>query len=387
MQLSGMTRRPAFWVVFAAFSALCGALAWRYFPAALPLINLDVRMSRAQALEQGAALAAKLHLAPEGARAPCSSGTTRRRRTSSSWKPAASARFAALCPGDRCIRRTGGTCACSSRGETTEVRVRFRPDGTPDGFVRADARVASRRPALAADAARTIAENASARRLGRRFRAVYKLIEQSQQTRNPTAASTTSSSTSASERRWATARFRLRLGVSRRRAHRALIRTCTCRRLSSGASRRCAPPTTTIARVASLAAGLLYGLGGCVLGALWLLRRRALLWRPALVAAAVVAGLNARGGPAPMRRRRGSASTPRNRNGCSGGSRSASRWWSSSAAHWALRWCSWRRKACRAAPSPIIRSCGACGRATRRRRAPCSDARSAAICSCRSSSR
>ena len=34
-------------------------------------------------------------------------------------------------------------------------------------------------------------------------------------------------------------------------------------------------------------------LGGCILGTLWLLRRHALLWRPALVAGAVVAGINA----------------------------------------------------------------------------------------------
>src|SRR5205823_1189417 len=49
----------------------------------------------------------------------------------------------------------------------------------------------------------------------------------------------------------------------------------------------------TIARVASLAAGALYGLGGCVLGVLWLLRKHWLVWRPALVAGAIVAGLNA----------------------------------------------------------------------------------------------
>jgi hypothetical protein len=37
----------------------------------------------------------------------------------------------------------------------------------------------------------------------------------------------------------------------------------------------------------------LYGIGGCILGTLWLLRRRALLWKRALVASAIVAGINA----------------------------------------------------------------------------------------------
>ncbi len=48
-----------------------------------------------------------------------------------------------------------------------------------------------------------------------------------------------------------------------------------------------------IAQVASLVAGLLYGIGGCVLGALWLVRKRALLWPQALLAGLVVSGLNA----------------------------------------------------------------------------------------------
>src|SRR5262249_6316429 len=49
----------------------------------------------------------------------------------------------------------------------------------------------------------------------------------------------------------------------------------------------------TIATVASLSAGALYGLGGCIIGVLWLMRRRRLLWKAPLVAGMVVAGLNA----------------------------------------------------------------------------------------------
>ena len=56
--MQAITHKPVFWIAFTVLSALCGALAWRYFPDALPLINLDVKMSRAAALEQGAALKA-----------------------------------------------------------------------------------------------------------------------------------------------------------------------------------------------------------------------------------------------------------------------------------------------------------------------------------------
>src|SRR5216684_129055 len=59
----GVTRRPAFWIAFVALSATCAALAWEYFPQALPLIHLDVKMSRDQALEEAARIAERLHLA------------------------------------------------------------------------------------------------------------------------------------------------------------------------------------------------------------------------------------------------------------------------------------------------------------------------------------
>ena len=83
-------------------------------------------------------------------------------------------------------------------------------------------------------------------------------------------------------------------------------------------------------------------------------------------------------------RRRGSGSTRRNRSstfwtrqvgarGAGHGRRRPSRTASRS----------WRRRACRAAPSASIRNCGACGRARRRRRGRCWGAPSAATCSCR----
>ncbi|HEX9301112.1 MAG TPA: hypothetical protein VF959_02070, partial [Casimicrobiaceae bacterium] len=47
----------------------------------------------------------------------------------------------------------------------------------------------------------------------------------------------------------------------------------------------------TIAGAAALAAGVLYGIGGCLIGTLWLLRTRALQWRPAVTAGFAVGGL------------------------------------------------------------------------------------------------
>ena len=69
-----MTRRPAFWVAYAAIALIALGVAWRLFPLAIPIVNLDVTMSRGEALAQAEERAAKRKLAPEGARSAVRSG-------------------------------------------------------------------------------------------------------------------------------------------------------------------------------------------------------------------------------------------------------------------------------------------------------------------------
>src|SRR5207253_644168 len=56
--MNGITRKSAFWIAFAVLSACSAVFAWRYFPQALPLIKLDVKMTRDDALERANAIAA-----------------------------------------------------------------------------------------------------------------------------------------------------------------------------------------------------------------------------------------------------------------------------------------------------------------------------------------
>ncbi len=69
--------------------------------------------------------------------------------------------------------------------------------------------------------------------------------------------------------------------------------TSSSRKRSCFAIASCAPTTRRSPRWRSLVAAALYGIGGCIVGTLWLLRRRGLLWKRSLAAGAIVAGINA----------------------------------------------------------------------------------------------
>ncbi|TMH53742.1 MAG: CPBP family intramembrane metalloprotease [Betaproteobacteria bacterium] len=286
--MSGITKRAAFWVAFALLSAICAVLAWRYFPEALPLVNLDVKMSRDQALEQAATIADRLHLvAPEARRAAAFThdGSTQNYvELEAGGRPA----FTRLLSGEVYAPYRWEVRLFKPR-ETAEVHVRFKPDGSVYGFAR---KVPEDEPGPSLDAvvARTIAE-ARARSDWAIDFGPYRLLEQSRVER-PNGRVDHAFVYEREDVKLGDARIRMRLTVSgdalSEITHYVHVPEAFGRRFQEMRS-----DNKAIAYVASLAAGVLYGLGGCIIGVLWLMRQRRLLWKPALVAGGVVAGLNA----------------------------------------------------------------------------------------------
>jgi hypothetical protein len=370
--MSGITRRPAFWIAFAFVSALSGALAWRYFPQAIPLINLEVKMSREDALAQAAAIAERLHLVAPGPRAAAlftHDGSTQNFvELEAGGKPA----FKRLLSGDL-YAPYRWEVRLFHPGETAEASVGFKPDGTPYGFVRKLPETAPG-PALDADAARAIAEKAAREDWGIDL-APYKLIEQSH-TEQPSHRVDHLFTYEREDQKLGDGRVRLRLVVAgdslSALQHFVFVPEAFSRRFQEMRSLN-----DTIAIVATLSAGVLYGLGGCILGVLWLLRKRWLLWRPALVAGAIVAGINALALLANAPQAWFSYDT----------AQSTTVFW---ARHFGIAAVvaigGGLALALVFMAFPSIRSFGTCGRATPRPRAPCSVARWAATSSSRSSS-
>jgi len=150
--------------------------AWRLFPQALPLINLDVKMTRDDAVDRAGALAGKLDLAPADARRAAlfthDGATQNFVELDAGGKP----RFAELLA-SHVYAPYWWEVRLFKPGETAEARMRFRPDGSPYGF---QLKVPEAQPGAALDeiAARAIAETRAREDWAIDF-APYKLIEHS----------------------------------------------------------------------------------------------------------------------------------------------------------------------------------------------------------------
>jgi hypothetical protein len=285
--MEGITRKPAFWIVFALLSAIAGACAWRYFPQALPLINLDVTMSREDALKRAADIADRLQLvAPDAREAALFShdGATQNFvELEAGGKPA----FTRLLAGD-VYAPYRWDVRLFHPGETAEARVSFKPDGTPYAFSRKLPETEAG-AALDTAAARAIAEK-SARDDWQVDFSRYKLIDHSQ-TERPSHRIDHSFTYERTDEKLGDGRVRMQLVVSGD----ALTGLTPYVYVPEAFTRRyqeMRSANDTIANVATLSVGVLYMLGGCILGVLWLMRQRRLLWKPALVAGLIVAGIN-----------------------------------------------------------------------------------------------
>ena len=382
--MTGVMRKPAFWVAYAIAALLALGIAARLFPLAIPIVNLDVKVSRTEAIASARALATKLHIAPAGARVAARfahDGTT---QNYVELEGGGKAAFAELTRGDR-YSPYWWEVRLFTLGAIEETIIRLSPDGAPAGFARRLPETYVRdaaRKALDAASARTIAETRARDDWGIDL-APYRLLEQSQQTQ----LSGRVDHSFAYERPepLGDARIRLRLTV----AGDELTGVAPFVHIPEAFDRRyeeLRSANNLIANLATVSAGLLYGIGGCILAVLWLARKHWLLWRPPIAAGLVVGSLLACASLASSGRvvRRGHDGNRHDVLVEAGRRCAADR---HRAAVSPTRSCSWRPKASRGARSRISRNCGGCGRATPRLRRRSRVARSAATCSCRSSSR
>ncbi|MCC6195400.1 MAG: CPBP family intramembrane metalloprotease [Burkholderiales bacterium] len=289
MTPSPFDRRPLFWVAYAVLSLACLALAWKLVPHAMPVVTLDIKMTREMAIARAQELGAKFGLAPAGARHAVLFNESKMTQNYVELEGGGKEAFARLVAGD-VFAPFWWEVRLFKPGVIDEALVRFKPSGAPNGFTRRVPETYVRdgaTKALASGAALALARARAAADWGVDF-APYTLLDQSQQVRP----SGRVDHLFVFERgeKLGEARVRLRLAV----AGDELIEVAPFVHLPETFLRRFAQMRSAnddIARVATIAAGVLYGLGGCILAVLWLLRRGYLVGRPAFLAGLLVASL------------------------------------------------------------------------------------------------
>ena len=286
-----MTRRAGFWAVFAALAAASVLFAIRLFPAAFPIVTLDLAMDREDAFAQAEALALRYEWGPPGARAAATFGQTDP-EVQTYVELEAGGRDAFVGLAERGVYHPyAWTVRRFAEGAVEEARVRFTPAGEPYGF---RLRLPESDPGsgnLSEAEARAIAER-TASEWGVDLSS-FALLEASEQ-RQPGGRLDHQFVFERTDAVVEDGRFRLRIRVAgsltSELAHFVYVPEAFSQRYGDMRS-----ANDAIAVAAQAVLIVLYLLLGAGLGTALLMRRRWVVWRPALAWGALTAVLVALG--------------------------------------------------------------------------------------------
>src|SRR5947208_13283551 len=129
-----MTKKPALWIGLAVLAVASAAFSWRYFTRAFPLLSLDIRMDRQDALAGGRALATTEQLGPPEYRDAASFSLDETVQTFVELEGGGKPAFNALVV-DRLFSPYRWRVRHFKEREQREVTFAFAADGSPSGFV------------------------------------------------------------------------------------------------------------------------------------------------------------------------------------------------------------------------------------------------------------
>lgn len=277
--------KTIFWTVLLTLALLSAIMAIRLFPQAMPLLQVNVSLSRDQALDAAEALQT-LHFAELlSTRAVARFDHDTNLQNYIEIEGGGASAFSSML-GQRFVAPYYWTVRRFSESQEEELSVRFTPDGHNYGFT---LKVPENAPGAALDegAARSLAETGARNLLGDALWAAYAPQGASLITRPGGRVDHSFVYEHQSERR-GEARFRLKLAVAGAR----LVEVAPYAFVPQAFAQRFAQlraGNEWIAQAATIVAAVLFGMGGVLGGWLWLTRRGGgLEWRPAMIAAGVV---------------------------------------------------------------------------------------------------
>ena len=273
-----MVRSRWFWFFFALGATACAIFAHALFPAAFPLVTLDIEMDRALAFEKSRKLSEKFNWGPSDYRQAASFGLDQRVQNFVELEAGGTEAFHRMLSESLYSPYTWRV-RHFQEGETLETLIRFTPNGTPYDFV---VKLPEDMPGpdLSRQESQTIAEQTAREHWAIDFNR-YELVETSREVR-PGDRVNHGFVYRRRDARIADAEYRLRLVVGGDRLtelrHFIEIPEAFSRRYAEMRS-----ANDAIAIASSIAMVLIYIIGGCVIGLFFLLRKRWVLPRQALL--------------------------------------------------------------------------------------------------------
>ncbi len=272
-----MFRKPIFWIIFSLIFISGIIFAFIYFSDAFPIVSLDLRMDRSQALQSARELTQKQDWGPEDYRQAASFNLDDEVQNFVELEAGGNEAFSKML-GQGLYSPFTWNVRHFKEGVTNETKISFSPDGQAYGFVETLPEDESG-PALTSDRARVVAETATVN-IWQVDLTGYELVEESQEIQPGERVD----HTFVYERpdvQIGEGRYRLRLVVAGDRltelTHFIKIPEAFSRRYEEMRS-----ANITISNLASIGFIGLYILGGCVIGLFLLLRQRWVLWRKPL---------------------------------------------------------------------------------------------------------
>ncbi len=282
-----MLYKPTFWITFLLVSLLSALGTYYYFPKAFPIVHLDLTMSRPQAIDAAAQLAKKLQLGPTDARHAASFVTDELTKTFIELDAGGKKAFVAMMENNLYQPYTWQV-RHFKQFDANESTLRFTPDGTPYGFIEI---IPEDIPGakLSASKAKNIAEQFAVSEPWSISLDAYKLVESAQETRISGRIDHIFIY-ERTQKQIGKGYYRLRISVTGDKVteltHVVKVPESFTRRYAQMRS-----ANSNIAYAAKLALYVLYILGGCFFGLLYVFRKHWVLWRMPLYCALFVAGV------------------------------------------------------------------------------------------------
>jgi hypothetical protein len=281
------SQKPIFWILLTGIFASGSYFSYHYFSKVFPIINLDIKMNRTEALQAAKELAEKFNWGPKSFQQTAMFDDDNETQNFIELEGGGKKAFAEILA-EKYFSSYTWNVRHFKEGEINETQVKFTPEGKPYGFVEKLSEN-TQGAALTNEQALNIAQQEAKKYWDTDFSA-YTLVDRSQETK-PSERIDHTFTYERIGKKVGEAPYRLKLVVSGDK----LTEYNLSIKVPESFKRRYEHMRSfnnTIAQIATIAFIILYIFGGCILGLFFLMRQRWLIWKFPIIWAGIISFLD-----------------------------------------------------------------------------------------------